>query len=237
MKGLKQYLLSLMLLLPVGMQAQDLEYQMELGGALGLSSYLGDISSSPFSHLGAMGGVVARRNFNPRMALKGNLLLAHISGQSDGYYIPTDANSSASGAGLPASVTFGRNLLDLGAQFEMNFWGFGMGAGYKELSRITPYATLGAGFTLAMGGGSTDVALNLPVGLGVKYKLMPRVNVGAEWTVRFTTSDRLDVTDTSRQLEAPYAIQSSGFKNKDCYSCLMLFLTYDLCPKYRKCNN
>ena len=27
------------------------------------------------------------------------------------------------------------------------------------------------------------------------------------------------------------------FKNKDCYQMVYIFLTYDISPKYRKCNN
>ena len=219
------------------LRAQDLEYKMELGGTLGTSAYLGDVSSSPFKHMSLMGGVLARRNFNQRMVLKGNLAMGHISGSSKGYFIPTDAGSLDAAGGERIEVDFKRNLLDLGAQFEFSFWGYGRGASYKGLSPITPYLTAGLGLTLAFGGGNVNAALNTPVGVGLKYKVKPRINIGAEWTVRFTTSDRLDVTRQSSQLKDPYGIPSSGFKNKDCYSFLMFFVTYDLCPKYRKCNN
>ncbi len=234
---MKRLLVALWLLLPLALRAQELEYQMELGASLGPCFYLGDISSTPFKHTSAMGGVVARRVFNPRMVLKGNLSMGHISGNSEGIFIPTDATDKTALGGTLAKVSFKRNLMDLGAQFEMNFWGYGTGEGYKGNSRLTPYITGGLGFTLAMGGGHTDFALNIPLGVGVKYKVKPRVNVGAEWTFRFTTTDKLDVTDTSIQPDAPYGIESAGFKNKDCYSFLMFFITYDLCPKYRKCNN
>ena len=210
---------------------------MELGGALGTSAYLGDVSSSPFKHMSLMGGGLARRNVNQRMVPKGDLAMGHISGSSKGYFIPTDAGNLNAAGGERIEVDFKRNLLDLGAQFEFSFWGYGRGASYKGLSPITPYLTAGLGLTLAFGGGHVNAALNMPVGVGLKYKVKPRINIGAEWTVRFTTSDRLDVTRQSSQLKDPYGIPSSGFKNKDCYSFLMFFVTYDLCPKYRKCNN
>jgi hypothetical protein len=80
--------------------------------------------------------------------------------------------------------------------------------------------------------------LNIPLGLGVKFKVVERVNIGAEWTVRFTTSDKLDVTNKEGlQLNDPYGIKSKGLKNKDTYSWLMLYVSYDMFPKYRKCNN
>lgn len=229
--------LLLLLLWSLALPAQELEYQMEVGGAVGPVSYLGDISSSPFSHVNPMAGVLVRRNLNQRMVLKGNLLMGRLSGDSKGVFLPTDASSLTPEGGEPIHVKFARTILDLGVQYEQNFWGYGRGAAYKELSPITPYATLGLGLTLAMGGGPVNAGLNIPVGLGVKYKMMPRLNVGAELTVRFTTSDKLDVTRTSKQLDSPYGIKSSFFKNADCYTCLLLFVTYDISPKYRKCNN
>lgn len=231
------YVIILFLALPLASSAQDLEYELELGGGLGTCFYTGDVNSVPFRHPSLMGGAVVRRNLNPRMVIKGDLAFGHIYGDSEGFFIPINANSLTPEGGVPTTVSFKRNLLDLGAQFEMNFWGYGLEGGYKGHSAITPYATMGAGFTLAFGG-PADLSLNVPVGLGVKYKVRPRVNVGAEWTMRFTTSDKLDVSNKeTAQLNQPYGIQSVGFKNKDCYSFLMFFLTYDLCPKYRKCNN
>lgn len=219
-------------------QAQnEVEYQMEIGGGAGACFYLGDVNRRPFWHPSGMMGAIVRRVFNPRMVLKGDLAFGHLSGNSGNRFIPTDASSETADGGQPTYVKFSRNVLDLGAQFEFNFWGYGMGQSYKGNSRITPYATLGAGFTLAPGGGGTRFAFNIPVGVGVKYKLKPRVNVGAEWTVRFTTTDALDITKTNKQLDDPYSMNSSGFKNKDCYSFFMVFMTYDMCPKYRKCNN
>ena len=80
--------------------------------------------------------------------------------------------------------------------------------------------------------------LNLPVGLGVKYKIAPRLNLGCELSFRFSLSDDLDVTrETAPVLNDPYGIKSGGLKNKDSYSFLCFFLTYDIMPKYRKCNN
>lgn len=237
--GLRSALILLSLFLgALSVGAEDLEYEMELGGSLGTSFYLGDVNSTPFAHLSGMGGIVARRVFNPRMALKGNLSVAHLSGKSDGYFIPSDPNSGTAAGGEAVYVSFKRNVIDLGAQFEMNFWGYGMGHTYKNHSRITPYALAGMGFTLAPGGAETAFALNLPVGVGVKYKVRPRLNIGLEWTMRFTTSDALDAgSKEMSQLIHPYGIKSVGLKNKDCYSFTMVFVTYDLCPKYRKCNN
>jgi len=236
---MKRLLLGLSVLVAcLSISAQEDVYQAEIGGALGSDFYLGDINSTPFKHASVMGGVLVRKIFNPRMALKGDLAFGHLKGSSEGYYIPTDAYSPGADGGLPTTVKFKRNVVDLGAQFEFNFWGYGMGKAYENKSRITPYALAGMGFTLATGGGGgTNFGLNFPVGVGVKYKLKPRLNLGLEWTFRFTTTDALDVNGGQTALSHPYAIHSVGLKNKDAYSFLMVSLTYDICPKCKECHN
>ena len=47
------FLLLLTVLTPA--KAQELEYKMELGGALGGSFYLGDLNSTPFRKIGLAG--------------------------------------------------------------------------------------------------------------------------------------------------------------------------------------
>ena len=216
---------------------EELEYKMDMGAGLGGCFYLGDANGSPFSNLSMMGAITARRILNARMAVKANLAFGHIHGTTSGF-IPIDAYTPGPLGGLPTQVNFSRNVMDLGVQFELNFWGFGTGVGYKGNSRITPYILAGAGITVGMGGGAGSCGgMNIPVGIGVKYKLKPRVNLGFEWTVRFSTTDKLDATPTGTQLKDPYGIKSGMFKNKDCYSFAMFFITYDMFPKYRKCNN
>lgn len=237
---MKKHLYILLLaLVPLSMMANDddLEYKLEVGGGLGPCFYIGDANHTPFAKMSAMGGVMVRRVFNPRMVLKSNLAMGNVYGNSKGTFIPTDSNTPGAEGGVPTTVHFKRNLMDLGAQFEFNFWGYGMDKGYKGFSRITPYITLGVGATLIFGGGGVNAGMNFPMGLGVKYKACPRVNIGAEWTFRYTTSDKLDWRKSAPQLSEPYNTESTFFKNKDSYSFFWLFITYDMCPKLRRCNN
>lgn len=222
--------------------AQDgelLEYQQEIGGGVGFSSYLGDAGGGFLSHPGLLGTVIWRRNLNPRMVVKANGAIGHISGNTKGYFVPTDPLSKTPEGGAPAAtIHFGRNILDLGAQFEFNFLGYGLGASYKGYSRWTPYLMAGAGLTLGFGGGTSATGgLNIPLGVGFRYKLKPRLNIGFEWSFRFTTADRLDDSPGLTKLNDPLGIESGMFKNKDCYQMCFVFLTYDISPKYRKCNN
>ena len=218
--------------------AQDDIYRMELGGGIGGCFYLGDANSRPFAHIGPMGSVVARYIFNPRMAIKGNLAVGLISGSTGTTFFPKDALSETAEGGQPGTASFKRNIIDVGAQFEFNFWGYGIGRGYEGFSRITPYMLIGMGLTVAPKPVNTDAGFNIPVGVGVKFKLKPRWNIGFEWSMRFTTTDRLDVSNTAGViLSDPYGVRSASFKNKDCYSFTMLSVTYDLFPRCVNCNN
>lgn len=229
-KLFKYLLLMWMLTFAATAHTQDLEYKMEVGGALGGSFYLGDANfTGLFKDMSAMGGIVARYNLNPRMALKGNLVAAGIAGTTKGseYHIPGNSE-----------IDFSRTLYDLGAQFEYNFFPYGSGGGYKRLYRLTPYITMGMGFTYAGKPADNVFTVNFPIGAGVKYKIANRLNAGCELTFRFSMSDKLDVTTKGTPtLDDPLGIKSSGMKNKDTYSFLCFFLTYDIMPKYRKCNN
>lgn len=211
------------------LHAEELEYRYELGGMVGGSYYLGDANyTGLFKELNIMGGVIGRYNINPRMAVKGNLSIAGISGTTEG------GETDFPGGG----TSFTRTIYDLGAQFEYNFFAYGEGAGYKRTHRLVPYIFGGLGFTFAPEPAENVFTMNVPLGLGVKYKFAPRFNLGCELSFRFSLSDKLDVTEKSGTvLDDPYGINSSGAKNKDSYSFLSIFLTYDLSPKYRKCNN
>ena len=210
--------------------AQELEYNMELGGMMGGCFYMGDANyTTPFKDVSMAGGILARYNINPRMAVKGDLAVGRIKGSTKGMEnkFPNGEHS-----------TFSRNVYELGAQFECNLFAYGTGAGYKDSRRLAPYMLAGIGMTYAPKPANHVVAMNIPLGLGVKYKLAERLNVGAEWSMRFTTSDKLDVTSKDGlQLNDPYGIDGKGLKNKDSYSWLMLYVSYDMFPKYRKCNN
>lgn len=209
------------MLLATATQAQELEYAMELGAMGGMNFYMGDANLGGFyKNVTMAGGAMGRYNINPRMALKFDVAYGSVKGNA-----ANQANKYPAQEGQ--KWDFDNPLVDFGCQYEMNFWGYGTGTGYKGHKRLTPYIQLGLGFTSC----KKDFTMNIPIGFGIKYKLKPRLNVGLDWTMRFTLSDKLD------GIEDPYRIKSGGLKNKDSYSWTMLYISYDLCPKYRKCAN
>lgn len=209
---------------------QEIEYSLELGGMAGGSFYMGDANYSHlFMETGLCGGAVLRQLLNPHMAVKYDLAAGKISG---------DTRNIKDAFPHDVRMTFSRTVIDAGAQFEYNFWSYGTGKGYKGTKRLTPYILGGIGFTFAPAPADNVFTLNFPIGVGVKYKLLDRLNVGIEFTMRFSMSDRLDVTDKNGlTLQNPFNIKGKGIKNKDSYSFTAIFVTYDLKPKYRKCNN
>lgn len=220
---------AIVLCLSGSVRADELEYRYELGAMVGGSSYYGDANyNSLWDNMNIMGGIVGRYNINPRMAVKANLAVARISGSTSG-----SDNRFPGG-----DVDFSRTIYDLGAQFECHFFAYGDGSGYKKTHRLVPYIFAGVGMTFAPKPADNVFTPNIPLGIGVKYKIAPRLNLGCELSFRFTFSDKLDVTrETAPILDDPYGINSNGLKNKDSYSYLSISLTYDLSPKYRRCNN
>lgn len=219
--------LALMLFCCTPVAAQDDGYFMEVGIGGGGSFYMGDANSRLYRNTNGAAAVIARYNVNPRFALKADLAAAGISGST--------ANSVGA---MPADgISFSRTVYDLGIQMEWGFCGYGM-TGWDGTYRLSPYGLLGIGASFAPKPAKNDFAAVFPVGLGVRYKLSERVNLGLEWSMRFTTTDRLDVAeDTPATLADPFLIKGKGIKNKDSYSFTMLYVTFDVFKRPCHCND
>lgn len=219
-------LLTVVSVLPAA--AQEEEYNMEIGVLGGGCFYMGDANSSQlFLHTQPAAGILARYNLNPRMVVKGDLAYGRITGSTAGQAYPGGQ-----------ATDFSRSLYELSTQFEYNFFAYGTGEGYKDSHRLTPYIQAGLGVTFAPKPAEHILALHIPIGIGVKYKLIPRVNVGVEWTFRCTSSDKLDVSSAEGlHLSDPFNIKSGLLKNKDSYSFFVAYLSYDIFAKECDCNN
>lgn len=211
--------LTTLLLSAFNVRAQD--YRFEFGPTLGVTGYLGDVNNSNmWKHPGITAGGVFRYIVNSRWAIKGNLSYAGISGNSN------DIENK-----FPVEhYEFKSSLFDLGAQAEFNFFHFGSGPSYKHYKRISPYMVVGIGAVLSSTSGATNVAMSLPMGVGVKYKLKDRLNLGFEFTMRKSFGDKIDnLTDL-------YGVQHSFAKNTDWYSLAMFTVTYEFSKRCVKCH-
>ena len=202
----------------------DPEYRLEIGGGIGMLSYEGDFNSNLFKNVQPMFSLLAKYKFNPRTAVAMNVSYGQIEGGTKDIktHIPLEWEG----------YSFNNKLWDVGFRIEHNFWPYGTGMEYRGAQRVTPYLLIGLGLTACKTDNKTEIAMNVPLGVGVKYKVADRVNMALEWAMHLTGSDGLDGA------KDPYGIKSSGlFKNTDCYSQLRLSLTYDLWAKCKTCHN
>lgn len=215
----------------------DVEYQMEIGGGIGATAYQGDFSNSLFGGVQPAASVVFRRIINPYSALRISGMVSKLKGSTD--------NKNNQYPELPAEgYSFGNMMGDISFTYEYNFLPYGTGRDYHGAKRLTPFISLGLGITYVNSkNGTYDYASatkhsntknvftgNVPLGVGVKYKIGDRTNLSLDWQMHFSFSDDLD------GVKDPYGIKSSGiFKNTDCYSTLMLSLTYSFAPKCPTC--
>ena len=227
--------LASLLLMVLTMHAQsEPEYRMEIGVGAGLTTYVGDLNGNLLHDMKPTGDIVARYKLNPRMAWNLNIGATQLKG-----------SSKNSESWLPdlqeRPINFKTSLYDVQIRYEYNFWAFGTGREYHGARPFTPFLTLGLGFTIAdakltqqdsENRKESSFALQMPIGIGVKYKLADRLNLTAEWVMHFTGTDKLD------GLHDPYGIRSQGlFKNTDGYSTLQLSLTYEFWERCRTCHN
>ena len=216
-KSLLIILLAIVAVLPAAAQ----QYKYEIGPTLGMTGYLGDVSTSNvFKKPGFTVGGQFRYVHNTRWAFKANLNYAYISG---------DSKNDATRFPDEETYDFKSNMIDLGLTAEFNFLNFGKGPAYKKLKPISPYMVAGVGFVFAMCDGNA-ASFTIPIGAGVKYKFKDRLNLNFEFTMRKEFSDRID------GLSDLYGIKHNFAKNTDWYSFAAFTVTYEFGKRCIKCN-
>lgn len=210
-------------LFPFNGKAQE-DYRFEIGGGLGMTGYLGDANTANlFKNPGFDVEGLFRYIANPRIAFKTNLYVGSLRG-----------NSAQMTNVFPDQQTFkfSTTFYELGELFEFNFFSYGMGKSYQKLKRWTPYIAAGLGFDFWTVEGSSGFTFNIPLGIGLKYKLSERWNLGFEFLMKKTFSDKLD----GDNLKDPLLIKSSFAKNTDWYSTLSFTISYEFSKRCAVCN-
>ena len=200
------------------------DYRFDFGVGIGMTGYLGDANTSNLlQNPGWDLEVLLRYIINPRMALKTNFYVGGLRGNS-----AQMTNVFPSGLDYKFSTTF----YELGEMFEFNFFEFGIGETYRKLKRITPYITAGLSATMWSVDKKIYGGLTIPFGVGGKFKINKRLNLGLEFLMKKVFSDRLD----GPLLEDPLAIKSSFAKNTDWYSTLTFTVSYEFSKRCATCN-
>lgn len=211
------------LLTPADINAQE-DYRFDIGGGLGMTGYLGDANTANLYQNPSWDATLFLRYIaNPRIAFKTNFYTGGLRGNSEQM-----TNVFPDGQNFKFSTTF----FELGELFEFNFFEYGIGETYRKLKRITPYITAGLSATVWTVDKSVYAGFTIPLGVGVKYKVNERLNLGLEFLMKKVFSDRLDGTD----LEDPYTIKSSFAKNTDWYSTLTFTVSYNFSKRCAVCN-
>jgi hypothetical protein len=217
---MKKIVLSLMIIASASLfnraqaQFESVVMEGELGLSLGGAHYFGDINTRAKLNRPkiAVGGFF-RKQFSNYIALRVSAHYAQL-GYSDIYNESNDFQRRR-------NLSFNTNIFELALQGDFNFYKFIPG---DPDHRFTPYVTLGVGiFTYdpyaylndekiflrplgTEGQGNSlypdrkpygTMAVCIPFGVGVKYAVNERMNVGFELAHRFTNTDYLDDVSTT----------------------------------------
>lgn len=196
-------------------KAQEEAYKWDVGVSLGMSGYIGEANSNNvFSNPGFAGAISMRYLIDNRWALRGMVSTLSLSG-----------NSADMENVFPDGKTyeFSSTAYDIGVRAEANFFSYGIGETYKKLRRWTPYFAIGVGATLASTDDDTYIAMSMPMSVGLKFKLKPRINLGVEFTMTKVFGDNVD----GKELSDIYTIKNSFIRNTDWHSSLMVSISYE----------
>lgn len=231
MNPLRPLILALLMLATLAANAarddDDVIYRREIGVVAGTNFMLSDTNNRPFGSNNLTGGALLRFVLNPRMAIKTIATYSRVKGE----YKPDQDFYPQPGEGVstdPLVYSYDGGVIDLSAMYELHFLPYGYVRDYQGFKRITPFIQLGLG--LHYGTIAKTFGLNIPIGVGLKFKASRRLNLALDCAMHFNLTDKLD------GLEAPTGIKTEMFRGKDHYFHTLLTLTYDISPRCPTCN-
>ncbi len=130
------------------------------------------------------------------------------------------------------SFKFSTLFYELGEMAEFHFFNYGMGETYRRLKRWTPYIAAGVSLTAWSVDGKPGATFTIPLGAGFKFKPSLRWNIGLEFLMKKTFTDRID----GEQLSDPYGIKSEFMKNTDWYSTFTISISYEFSKRCAVCH-
>jgi hypothetical protein len=154
----------------------------ELGVGIGALNYTGELSPGfNFTFFRPGGMLFYRYNISPVVSLRVSFLTGNLFANESKLKEPI---------AQARNKNFSSEIVELGAAVEYNFFNY---RPKKEQYRYTPYLTAGlAAFTSQLAGGVV-----LPMGIGFKYRVNRRINLGLELVARKTFTDKVDGLDSA----------------------------------------
>jgi len=212
---MRKLLATLVICLPISVFAQNsIVQEGEFGVAVGAGHYFGDLNTrAKLNRPKLAGGIFFRKNFGNYTAMRVSGTFAQL-GYSDIYNTHNETMRRR-------NLSFNTKIWELGLQGDFNFFRFMPG---DPDFRFTPYVTIGVSIfnydpyaylngekyflrplgTEGQGADTTfrrspysSMALAIPFGVGVKYSINERMNLGFEICYRFANTDYLDDVSTT----------------------------------------
>ncbi|ULQ52268.1 DUF6089 family protein [Flavihumibacter fluvii] len=195
-------------------QMEAVTQEGEIGLAIGAAHYFGDLNTQVHLNRPKLAiGAFFRKQFGNYIAVRVGAQFAQV-GYADKYYEDNEFQRRR-------NLSFNSSIWELALQGDFNFFKFVPGS---DEYRFTPYITIGASIfsydpyaylddqkyflrPLGTEGQGTSaypdrkpygsMAFAIPFGVGVKYALNEKMNVGFELLHRFTDTDYLDDVSTT----------------------------------------
>lgn len=190
-------------------QWESVRQEGEIGFSLGAAHYFGDLNTrAKVNRPKPVVGVFFRKQFGNYIGIRVGAHFTNV-GYSDIYNTHNEYQNRR-------NLSFNSNLFELALQGDFNFFKFVPG---DPDHSFTPYVTFGVGIfsydpyafisgqkyflrplgTEGQGSAAypdrkpyNTMAFSFPIGVGAKYALNDRMNIGVEIAHRFTTTDYLD---------------------------------------------
>lgn len=213
-KLIRLFILCVFALFSANTVAQN-DYNAEIGISTGGSYYLGDANNKLFNNTQFAYGGFFRYKFNPRFALKAELIGTKI----------VAANKTVNNSIYTTDFTAEYNFFDL----ENN--------PYKRFSKIfSPYIFTGLGIMTDMYVGQKfPNFMSLPFGVGIKVKLAERWNFNAQWSNRLLLFS--DNMENNVLYNNTNNLNGSNIFNNDLLSTITVGISFDFWEKPCDCLN
>jgi hypothetical protein len=191
----------------------------EIGVFLGGSNFVGDVGSTTYINPDKLAfGILYKWNRSPRHSYRFSYTQSSVSGNDF---------KAEEGGRNKRGYRFENNIKELSAGLEFNFFDFNL---HDYHPKITPYIYSGLSYffydDLYITGGQTrkektSSSIAIPMTLGIKSNVSPKLILALEVGARYTFTDNIDGSSPTNE-----ALRFGNFNNNDWYVFSGVTLTY-----------